>query len=199
MAEKLYLVSSPWMTAVKIGCWNGSVRDLLNRYKTPYGKVEAIVFACDDRRILEACAHGYLSKFRLAGEVFKKEATDEFIWFCQQCCHDSVPNERLLDAQAAKLQRQKERLKKRNDKLRRKRLSEEQDDHTLGNFIKEHCIVEKYVCVSTTALREAFNACCDVILDAKKLKTKMEARGFSCKDSRINGFIVKAFHGLRLV
>ena len=90
-AEKLYCVSSPYLRGVKLGHWQGSVKDLRARYNTPYGRVELIVYACQNRRMLETLMMQRLHKYNLVGELFSEQCVDEFNDFCKSHCIDSVP------------------------------------------------------------------------------------------------------------
>lgn len=74
-----------------------------------------------------------------------------------------------------------------------------QENDAIGRFIKEHCVIEEGAFVNVTEFKEAFNAATDTGLDSKKIKQKMEARGFPLKQPKIDGVTTRAYKGIRLM
>jgi P4 family phage/plasmid primase-like protien len=72
-----------------------------------------------------------------------------------------------------------------------------QENDAIGRFIKEHCIVDEGAFVSVTEFKEAFNVAADTPLDSKKIKQKMENRGFVSKQMKLCGTTTRVFRGLR--
>lgn len=79
----VYAVTSPLLSAIKVGMWRGSWQGLRKRYVTVYGaQVTAACYETEDCRLTEKQAHRHLQAFHLTKELFAKEALPSFHAFC---------------------------------------------------------------------------------------------------------------------
>ena len=70
----IYVVTSPLLSALKIGKWRGSLDKLRSRYVTPYGSdLFLMVKWTDDRTAAEADAFKSFADHRLQNELFSKQ------------------------------------------------------------------------------------------------------------------------------
>lgn len=198
--EKLYCATSPYLDGCKIGCWNGTVKDLSNRYRTPYGAVNLIVYACNDYRLLEACVHEWVSEHHRDGEIFTLEAVDKFIDFCNFSCHDSVPNENTSHQRkiAAVAARKAERLAHKRKRSEAKIDEDTMLDTVLDKFIHQHCVTDKDSYVQCSQFRHRVNMAMGIDLDAKKLKQKMKVLGFPYRNIRVKGHKCRVYCNVQL-
>ena len=72
------------------------------------------------------------------------------------------------------------------------------DNDAVGGFIRDHCIVDSKSSVGVTEFREAYNAASDTPLDSKRLKKKMQIRGFVYKQVKTCGEVKRIYQGVML-
>lgn len=76
----VYLVTSPLMSVVKIGCWTGSIANLTKRYLTPYGPdLQVDYVETNDCVGAEGRMHAMFRHFNKGGELFDNVHIDKYI------------------------------------------------------------------------------------------------------------------------
>lgn len=81
----VYAVTSPLLSAVKVGMWRGSQRALRKRYVTVYGDDLTLeCFDVDDCRRAEKDAHEGLRAWHLTNELFAPPALEAFRAWCAE-------------------------------------------------------------------------------------------------------------------
>lgn len=73
-----YIIIPVYFSYVKLGLWNGSIKDLKSRYKTYYGDFEVYVFQCIDNKDNEKYIFSLLKEYKYSGELYNKIVIPKF-------------------------------------------------------------------------------------------------------------------------
>jgi hypothetical protein len=73
-----YIIIPLHFTYVKLGLWNGSIKDLKSRYKTYYGDFEIYAFQCVDNIDNEKYIFSLLKEYKYCGELYDKNVIPKF-------------------------------------------------------------------------------------------------------------------------
>ena len=200
--EKIYCVTSPFLTGCKIGCWEGTVKDLVNRYRTPYGIVDAVVYACTDRRRREKEVHAVCKECRLVGELYKLDAIPLFHTYGQSQCSDSVTWENTTYVARATCIRKKRKREARAAEEKTRLAEAEKLNMEIATkldvFIFDICDTGAALRVNAAALKNAYIKAVGRKMKQNDFQKAMAERGFVYKVAKVNGKTEKIYTGLCL-
>ena len=114
--EKVYAITSPLLSAFKLGAWSGQYKKLKVRYVTYYGNsCSIVVYECQSCRSTESHLKKVLAPFHIINELYRLEDLTEFHTFCNTNCGSFVAmdNKNVHATQRAK--RLKRQLETTND------------------------------------------------------------------------------------
>ena len=95
--EKVYAVTSPILSAFKLGAWTGDYCKLKRRYNTYYGRdCEVVVYSCYKSRFQEAQLKVQLVQYHIVNELYQLDGLPLF----HQCCSTQCIQYTLLDRSA---------------------------------------------------------------------------------------------------
>ena len=114
--EKVYAITSPLLSAFKLGAWSGQYKKLKVRYATYYGNnCSIVVYECQSCRSTESHLKKLLAPFHITNELYMLEGLTHFHTYCTTNCglFVAMDNDTVHATQRAK--RLKRHLETTND------------------------------------------------------------------------------------
>jgi hypothetical protein len=136
MTEFVYIIIPTRADFVKVGKWNGTVPDLISRYKTYYGVFDFIIFQCHNCSLVERQVLSEMKLYRFNGELFFKDGLYTFVTFMSSLVGTSVfdfienynyiykQERKVKNDLKRKIQQEKQLEKERKTQIKRKKLED---------------------------------------------------------------------------
>ena len=195
--EKLYCITSPMLRGCKMGCWEGTVKDLVARYRTPYGIVHATVFACTQRRTLEKQLHLYCNQFSIVGELYDMQAIPLFMQFCEQHCHDANNIENTSYAERASRLLKKRKLEAKVEQEQELKRRRHRFLTSLDRLIEDTCEVGPGRQINAVEFKSKLCAALGRKVMHKELEPALLKRGYIYTVAKPDGHSERVYKGLQ--